>query len=115
MPYTAGDVVTAYITFDDENQSRGPLPILIISDNSLRDQSSVYWSAMIVPRTADEQAGENEVPLGRIGSNELPSNFVYFVRPSHLLTISEREIDRRIGSVSVFKRRRIKKWIRSHV
>ena len=95
MTYSRWDVVAVPYPLVEGTEFKRR-PGLIVSTDAFHEAHGLYWVVMITTAKAGVQA--DDIPITEPSKAGLPQNCV--VRVSRLTTLSDRQIDRRLGTIS---------------
>lgn len=94
MTFRRWDVVAVPFPFVEGTEAKRR-PGLIVSTDLLRERHGVYWITMITTAKAGRRDGDIAIDDGVVPG--LPDACV--IRPSVLATLSDAQINRRLGSI----------------
>jgi mRNA interferase MazF len=109
VTYSRWDVVAVVFPFLEGDQAKHR-PALIVSSERLHEKHELYWVAMIT--TAKAGLREEDIPIANAELAGLPESCV--IRVSRLTTLSDRQILRRLGSISPKQRNAVQALLRRY-
>jgi mRNA-degrading endonuclease toxin of MazEF toxin-antitoxin module len=99
VTYRRWDVVAVDYPFLEGADSKRR-PAVVVSTEALREESGVYWLMMITTAKAGVRRGD--IAVSDPAKAGLPEQCV--IRPARLTTLSDAQIARRIGTLSMKER-----------
>jgi mRNA interferase MazF len=95
VTYSRWDVVAVPFPFIEGTESKRR-PALIVSTEALHAAHGLYWAVMITTAKAGMQP--DDLPIAEPAKAGLPADCV--IRVSRLTTLSDQQIDRKLGTIS---------------
>jgi mRNA interferase MazF len=95
VTYSRWDVVAVPFPFIEGTASKHR-PALIVSTDALHAAQGLYWAVMITTAKAGMQP--DDLPIPEPAKAGLPDDCV--IRVSRLTTLSDKQIDRKLGTIS---------------